>query len=65
MRMSRVAEGECLQRRELLWLKLGLAESFLGLGEGEEETGMVIMEERRWRMLVSVGPPFQIGRAHV
>lgn len=53
MRMSRVAEGECLQSKEQLGLALGFMEGFLGLGEGDEVTGMAVMVDRRWRMLVS------------
>ena len=53
MRMSRVAEGECLQRKEQLGVVLGFMEGFLGLGEGDEVTGMAEMVDRRWRMLVS------------
>lgn len=62
MRRSRVAEGECLQRREGLGLGLGFED--LGLEEAgdderveEDDEGMVVvvMEEvvtnNRWRML--------------
>lgn len=59
IRRSRVAEGECLQRRVQLGFPLGLGFEDLGLGVGEDddvaaaEEGMVVVMVANsiWRML--------------